>query len=362
LTKFCKKSQKTAKKTHQNGHSHTLLSMDPTADQLIRDSFSNKKDAIAFFSQTLPANIVEALDMPSLQVLPTSMIDENLKELQSDLLFEIKTKAGRSTKIYLLFEHKSRPDRRIFTQLLSYLARIYAGQKEPVPIIPFVFYHNKWRWKLGHSFIDHFRFDKSEAQLFGRYLPNFQFQFFDLKENDFDQMELFALFHFTLKILRSIDRQSLVDDFASHLAGLKDIVIEENVMERFRKIIYYISKRGNLAAEEIIEHIEAMPQPLTEEAMNAYDELIERGRKQGRKEVMSAYNELIERGYVKGLEEGRKEVYSLLLKQLERRFTDLTTEERTLVENCKDQSKLESASLALVDGKSKEEVLAKLSG
>jgi len=46
--------------------------MDPTADQLIRDSFSNKKDAIAFFSQTLPVNIVEALDMPSLQVLPTS--------------------------------------------------------------------------------------------------------------------------------------------------------------------------------------------------------------------------------------------------------------------------------------------------
>jgi len=313
--------------------------MDPTADQLIRDSFSNKKDAIAFFSQTLPANIVEVLDMPSLQVLPTSMIDENLKELQSDLLFEIKTKTGRLTKIYLLFEHKSRPDRRIFTQLLSYLARIYVGQKEPVPVIPFVFYHNKQRWKLGHSFIDHFRFDKSETKLFGHYLPNFQFQFFDLKENDIDKMNLFALFHFTLKVLRSIDRQSLADDFAGHLAGLRDIVIEENELERFRKIIYYISKRGNLAAEEIIDHIEAMPQPLTEEAMNAYDELIERGRQQG-----------------------RKEVYSLLLKQLERRFADLSTEERTLVENCKDQNKLESASLALVDGKSKEDVLAEFLG
>ena len=338
--------------------------MDPTPDQIVRDTFSNKDDAISFFSQTLPAPVIKILDMKSLQVLPTTLIDDNLKELQSDLLFEIQTKTGRLTKIYLLFEHKSRPDRRIFTQILSYLARIYADQKEPAPVIPFVFYHNRRRWKLGHSFIDQFHFDKNEQQIFGRFIPSFQFQFFDLKESNIDSMQLMIIFQFTLKVLQSIDRQSLAEDFAGHLAGLRDIVIEENLLEQFRKIIYYISKRGNLTSEEIIEHIEAMPQPLTEEAMNAYDELIHRGYvkglEEGRKQSNSAYDELIERGRVIGLEEGRKEVHSLLFKQLERRFADLSLEERKTIESCTDQNKLEAASLAFADGKSKAEILAEL--
>ena len=159
-------------------------------------------------------------------------------------------------------------------------------------------------------------------------------------------MQLWALFHFTLKVIRSIDRQSLAEDFAGHLAGLRDIVIEENELERFRKIIYYISKRGNLAAEEIINHIDEMPQPLTEETMNAYDELIERGRAIGLKE---------------GREETMLEVTQrMLIRQIEHRFGSLSAAELSRVTSCTDQTKLDAASLVFADGKSKDEVLAAL--
>jgi len=68
---------------------------------------------------------VDALDLSRLELSPGTFIDEKMKEFRSDLLFRIPAKTGGLSEIYLLFEHKSVPDPRIFQQLLGYLARIY---------------------------------------------------------------------------------------------------------------------------------------------------------------------------------------------------------------------------------------------
>jgi len=57
--------------------------MEPNPDQIVRDTFSHKEDAISFFQNTLPAPILDILDLNSLEPLPTTLIDQDLKELQS---------------------------------------------------------------------------------------------------------------------------------------------------------------------------------------------------------------------------------------------------------------------------------------
>ncbi|MBW7859424.1 MAG: Rpn family recombination-promoting nuclease/putative transposase, partial [Leptonema sp. (in: Bacteria)] len=85
----------------------------------------------------------------SLEVENGTFIENDLSELRSDLLFSIKTISGNPLNIYILFEHKSYRDSKIFTQLLSYIAAIHKSQTVLMPVIPLVFYHDKQKWDLG---------------------------------------------------------------------------------------------------------------------------------------------------------------------------------------------------------------------
>ncbi len=76
-------------------------------DRLIRETLQDKKDAISFFKNSLPEKVIELLDLKRLELTQSSFISENLKEEQTDLLFQIPLKSGKKANVYLLFEHKS---------------------------------------------------------------------------------------------------------------------------------------------------------------------------------------------------------------------------------------------------------------
>jgi len=109
--------------------------VDPTPDRIIRDTFSDREEAIPFFQSTLPPGLLAVLNLDTLEVEQGTFIDESMN--RTDILFRIQTASGSPAEIYLLFEHKSQRDPHIFTQLLSYLTRIYERQDKPLPVIPF---------------------------------------------------------------------------------------------------------------------------------------------------------------------------------------------------------------------------------
>ena len=91
---------------------------------------------------------------------------------------------GKQEEIYLLFEHKSIPDPGFFLQMLDYLARIPEGQKEAKPVIPFVFNHGETGWKQSNEFLDEFELSEKEREVFGKYIPGFSLEIFDLTTRD----------------------------------------------------------------------------------------------------------------------------------------------------------------------------------
>ncbi|WP_235595584.1 Rpn family recombination-promoting nuclease/putative transposase, partial [Leptospira noguchii] len=213
-------------------------------DRLIRETLQNKEDAISFFKNSLPEKVIELLDLNGLELTQSSFISENLKEEQTDLLFQIPLKSGKKANIYLLFEHKSYLDDSIFSQLLGYISAIYKSQyrvdKKYSVVIPFVFYHGERTWTLGNSFQNRFVLSKNE-EVFKKYIPDFELELFDLSKVDLSRLE-----SITLRVILGVVQKIWEGDtsFLSHLGEIFELLTglknESKRVEIFQKLFLYI--------------------------------------------------------------------------------------------------------------------------
>ncbi|WP_078128282.1 Rpn family recombination-promoting nuclease/putative transposase [Leptospira alexanderi] len=215
-------------------------------DRLIRETFQDKKEAAIFFKNTLPPEVVKLLDLENLELSESSFISEELKQEQTDLLFQIPLKSGNRTNVYLLFEHKSYLDNSIYIQLLGYLTEIYRNQQrngEPISVvIPFVFYHGEKEWKIGNRFLDQFVLTNQEIDILKDFIPDFKIDLFDLKEIELkDKLESIT-FQVTLGVVQKIREGDF--EFISHLPGLFSLLLEIKEESKrvaiLRKLLLYI--------------------------------------------------------------------------------------------------------------------------
>jgi len=152
-------------------------------DPFIRKILSNKQEALDLFIATLPENIRKHLFLDKLELIQESFLGNINEESRTDLLYKIPLKNGSSTYIYLLFEHKSYYDKKIYVQLLEYLSKIYDWQmeneKELKVVIPFVFYHEEKGWDLGLEFLESFPKNSIPENL-KKFVPNFSIHLLEL--------------------------------------------------------------------------------------------------------------------------------------------------------------------------------------
>ncbi|WP_001282187.1 Rpn family recombination-promoting nuclease/putative transposase [Leptospira interrogans] len=225
-------------------------------DRLIRETLQDKEDAISFFKNSLPEKVIELLDLKRLELTQSSFISENLKEEQTDLLFQIPLKSGKKANVYLLFEHKSYLDEAVFSQLLGYISAIYKSQfktdKRYSVVIPFVFYHGERSWTLGNSFQDRFILSKNEEEVFKKYIPDFELELFDLSKVDLNRLE-----SITLRVILGVVQKIWEGDasFLGYLGGVFELLTglknESKRVEIFQKLFLYIFNVRELKPTEI---------------------------------------------------------------------------------------------------------------
>ncbi|AKH78308.1 hypothetical protein LEP1GSC034_4893 [Leptospira interrogans str. 2003000735] len=270
-------------------------------DRLIRETFQDKKEAAIFFKNTLSPEVVKLLDLEKLELSESSFISEELKQEQTDLLFQIPLKSGNKTNVYLLFEHKSYLDNSIYIQLLGYLTEIYRNQHrngEPISVvIPFVFYHGEKEWKLGNRLLDQFVLTNQEVDILKDFIPNFKIDLFDLKEIELkDKLESIT-FQITLGVVQKIREGDL--EFISHLPGLFSLLqaIEEESKKVaiLRKLLLYIYWARDLKPTELNV-------VLQRSKLEQYEEL-----------AMTTAERLISEGMQRGIEKGKLEDASKML-------------------------------------------------
>ncbi len=151
-------------------------------DKFLKETLSKKENAIGFIENYLPKDIVELIDLNKINIEKDSYITENLQEYFTDLLYKVMIK-GEESYIYVLFEHKSYPDKLIGLQLLEYLIQCWKSkikQKNKLPlVIPLVIYHGKVNWNIGVRFSD--IIEKIDDK-FKKYIPDFEYLLYDLSK------------------------------------------------------------------------------------------------------------------------------------------------------------------------------------
>ena len=133
-------------------------------DRLFRAIFSDPGEASSLLQDALPDTIRNSLDWTTLIRRDGTFVDEELRESQADLLYQVEhTETGQPMSVYVLLEHQSSPDPLMRLRMLRYCCRIWeddlrgeSDRRELRPIVPIVFYQGARGWTYSTEFADLF--------------------------------------------------------------------------------------------------------------------------------------------------------------------------------------------------------------
>jgi predicted transposase YdaD len=322
-------------------------------DKLFREALSNPADAAGLLRAVLPTALANELALDDLQPQPGSFVDEELRLSQSDVLLLTKCR-GRDAYVYVLFEHKSSPDRWAVFQLLRYITRIWERQlaAEPrpdalAPVIPVLVHHGLRRWTAPLSLHELFDADLLTVEGLAALTPNFTAVLDDLTVLSDEALLGRALSEFGVLALWALrDGRGSAERILEGVTRLADLL---------RRL--WAGPNGERAVTLLVTYLWSVSPDLEPAALRAKvkqavpetEELLmtiaERYRQEGRQQGL-------QQGVVQGLLEGQRRT---LERQLARKFGQLTDAARARLEAA-DGAELEQVAERLLAADTLEEV------
>ena len=253
-------------------------------------------------------------------------------EKRTDLIFSVKFKGGRKgqkAKIIFLIEHKSYKDKNLLFQLLEYQAVMY--KKEPVPVIPVVFYHGKTKtFKQSLKFHDALEgFLPSIRKKFEKHVLNFEpilLNVHDLDVKKQSKTQTLAPILFVLQRILNLDEKTVSELFTiSNRLNLKEkkdqMAKAVDYIRRFDKNFTW--KRIALIEQKTVKNEEGRIMQLFKSTL---DEAVEKGMQKG-----------IQKGIQKGRQDERREFALKLIQggvdfEIIKKSTRLSEEEIKFIE------------------------------
>ncbi len=277
-------------------------------DKFVKETFSHPKRAAAFFEKFLPEEVRSELDFSTLQVANESYIQSDLSQYMSDIVFHINTFDEEPINLSLLFEHKSVPDKYTLIQVGHYLFSHWIKCRErnaPVrPIIPVIYYQGKEKWhvpQLGELF-------PGLPPTLGEYIPTLRHIFIalnTLSDEAILNLKISALAAALLTQKRRFDPFTLAEELKKIFSLLAQSREDRNFIIMFGVYIISVAKTP---PSMIIDAMENISSDIKNDIMTTYDQLIEKGKKEGKIEGIKAGRiEGIKEGKIEGIKTGLKE-------------------------------------------------------
>ena len=265
-------------------------------DRLFRKIESVKENCRDLIESTFPQELVDKLDLDTLENDNTSYLDKKLKEYYSDLVYNCKYKGSGKIKISILFEHKSYKPKNEYLQLLRYILAIWehaSENNEDIPVVlPVIFYHGETEWKK-RTLLDYF---KGADDNLCRIIPDFDYLLTDLNTfSDTDIMkvkfrnEINKVMALLFKHMRD---EKYLRDRMKEIFSLVREYFEGDKSGVLVSFLVYIISITEIESEYISGCLEEVAPGGGEIAMTTAMKLIQKGREEGLQE---------------GREEGRQE-------------------------------------------------------
>jgi predicted transposase/invertase (TIGR01784 family) len=266
-------------------------------DLFARFAFGQPERAAAELRAVLPQELAARVDWSSLRRESGSVVDPELRESQSDLLFSARLHGGQPVLLYLLLEHQSSVDRWMALRMLRYVVRQLERwrrehpESEALPgVIPVVMYHGpEGAWTAPRRVEELFSLpsEGEEAARWRALVPRFEYLLDDLTSEREESLKARAgppMARLGLLVLRF----GRTEELASKLEGWKTLLAEVHStaegLEELRAIVHYLLKVGAEAAHEALGrvlHSVAGAQRAEELMRTIGDKLIEQGRMEG---------------------------------------------------------------------------------
>ena len=307
--------------------------------------FTQEDNARDLLQNILPQKIRDLLDLRSIKVEDTSVIDSRLSERQSDILIRTSLRES-SAPIYILVEHKSYPDRWTVFQLTKYMVRIWEKKraqhgkgKTLPPIIPVIFYHGARRWRSPLNFCSYFIAEDGLRP----YIPEFHPVMVDLQ-----QIEERSLQGSVMTQVALITLKHSLGNLRPYLEEILRRVLSEPMDERNRgflsTLLEYIIKGCKDVAEQDVEQA-----------------ILSIGSKEAKEAYMTLAEQLIDKGKREGELEGKLlEKQEVLLKLLTQKFGALADADKRKIKGSRDPDKLDQAIGLILKSETTAEVLKPL--
>ena len=285
-------------------------------DALFKRIFQDPETAAGELRSVLPARLAERIDWSSLRIEPGSFVDEQFKEVHTDLLYAVRLQ-GREAYVYLLLEHQSTSFWFMVLRMLGYVVRVLEdlvkrdpnARKMPA-VIPVVMHHSEKGWSAPTSFLELIDLDPETLMEVKRYLPGFELVLDDLTKQS--EQELFgrAMTATGRLALFCLKRAKYSGDFRGeikHIVGaLRELQEAADGRAALESVLRYIMEVREDAADWLLDFVSEEVGPEAEEV------------------YMTTAEKLRQEGLEKGRTEGRAE---LVLKQLTLKFGPLSEEQ-----------------------------------
>lgn len=243
-------------------------------DTFFRQLLSDPVVAADLVQNYLPAEVVALLDLSQLRIEKETFVDARLRKHFSDVLYSVPLKhrgtvepetpamprKKRNSKkvstmqdkvyIYLLFEHKSQPDKGVRLQLLRYMVRIWEKEWKKKrllsPIIPIVFYHGIEGWNYSQEFADMLE----APDVLKRYTPHFEHLLLDLSAYSDEQIRGEVWLQVCLLVIKHIYDPDLGRKLPKFMHFLQELSQKEYVMEMVQTLLTYVIETSSTVSED----------------------------------------------------------------------------------------------------------------
>jgi len=281
-------------------------------DLFARYTFGHPERAAAELHAVLPPHVVSAVDWSSLRREPGSVVDPELRETESDLLFSARLRSGHPVLLYVLLEHQSSVDRWMALRMLRYVVRQVERWRQEHPdstllpiILPLVMYHGEdGTWTAPRRVEELFALPDEEHDRWRALVPHFEYLLDDLTAERAEVLMARPgppLARLAWRVLRYSRSEELAQRLPEWTALFVQLHAAPEGSEHLVVVIRYIIWVGDKAAHQAAGRVlhSVLDAQGTEALMRSYgEELIEQGRQQG---LAQGH----EQGLAQGLEQGR---------------------------------------------------------
>src|SRR5258708_2400934 len=167
-------------------------------DSLIRYTLGSTANAVSLFQAHLPPALVAAFSWEPLRMESGSFVDEELRRLESDLLYSVPVRGtgGSEVLLYLLLEQQSTSGRWLPLRLLGYMLAIWQRRRQQHPaaeglplLLPLLLAQVEGGWRVSAQFADLLNWPESLRAELERHQPRFEHLLIDLAKIAKDDLQ-----------------------------------------------------------------------------------------------------------------------------------------------------------------------------